>query len=166
MFELAAELLTAQTTCSGRVAALAANTVRWTPRLTEPGRYFVYYRLPDGLANRAPDAAYVLAGAGGTQTVKVDQRQAARGDWVSLGSLTFAADTAAYVELSDKATGAYLIADAIKFVRTDHVYTVRTDIRRQTILGLGVEIQSDSIGSGNVGLPGQGLRRSARPDGI
>ena len=130
-----------------------ANTVRWTPRLTESGRYFVYYRLPDGLANRAPDAAYVLAGAGGTQTVKVDQRQASSGDWVSLGSLTFAAGTAAYVELSDKATGTYLIADAIKFVRTDHVYTVRTDIRRQTILGLGVEIQSDSIGSGNDGLP-------------
>ncbi len=130
-----------------------SNTVRWTPRLTEPGRYFVYYRLPDGLANRAPDAPYVLAGAGGTQTVKVDQRQASGGDWVSLGSLTFAAGTAAYVELSDKATGTYLIADAIKFVRTDHVYTVRTDIRRQTILGLGVEIQSDSIGSGNDGLP-------------
>jgi len=128
------------------------NRVRWTPRLTEPGRYFVYYRLPDGLANRAPDATYVLAGAGATRTVKVDQRQAARGDWVSLGSLTFAADAAAYVELSDKATGAYLIADAIKFVRTDHVYTVRTDLRRQTILGLGVEIQSDSIGSDNVGV--------------
>ena len=30
---------------------------------------------------------------------------------------------------------------------------VRTDVRRQTILGLGVEIQSDSIGSGNLGLP-------------
>ena len=130
-----------------------SNTVRWTPRLTESGRYFVYYRLPDGLANRAPDAAYVLAGAGGTRTVKVDQRQASSGSWVSLGSLTFAAGTAAYVELSDKATGTYLIADAIKFVRTDHVYTVRTDIRRQTILGLGVEIQSDSIGSGNGGLP-------------
>lgn len=39
------------------------------------------------------------------------------------------------------------------FVRTDHVYTVRTDVPRQTILGLGVEIQADSIGSGNVGLP-------------
>ncbi|WP_141243887.1 hypothetical protein [Sphingomonas lenta] len=32
-------------------------------------------------------------------------------------------------------------------------YTVRTDLPKQTIQGLGVEIQSDSIGSGNDGLP-------------
>ena len=44
------------------------------------------YRLPDGLANLVRGCrmrVYVLAGASGTQTVKVDQRQAARGDWVS-----------------------------------------------------------------------------------
>ncbi|MES2054734.1 MAG: hypothetical protein V4564_02250 [Pseudomonadota bacterium] len=33
------------------------------------------------------------------------------------------------------------------------IYTVRPDVPKQTIWGLGVEIQSDSIGSGNNGLP-------------
>ncbi len=32
-------------------------------------------------------------------------------------------------------------------------YKIRLDQPRQTILGLGVEIQSDAIGSGNIGLP-------------
>ena len=32
-------------------------------------------------------------------------------------------------------------------------YVIRQDLPKQTILGLGVEIQSDSIGSGNNGLP-------------
>ena len=113
----------------------------------------MYCRLPDGLTNRAPDAPFVVGFAGGTQTVSVDERQSSNGEWLSLGSFVFAAGTTGYVELLDRATGSYVIADAIKFVRTDHVYTIRTDLPRQTILGLGVEIQSDSIGSGNNGLP-------------
>ena len=134
-----------------------ANTVRWTPILTESGRYFVYCRLPDGATNRAPDARFVVSSDAGSQTVIVDQRRTSNGEWVSLGSFTFStgSNNTASVELSDQATGTYVIADAIKFVRTDHVYTVRTDLLRQTILGLGVEIQADSIGSGNVGLPEQ-----------
>ena len=75
LFELDAELITDRITCSEQAAAPVANTIRWTPPLTQPGRYFVYYRLPDGMANRAPDAPFVLAGAGGTQTVKVDQHR-------------------------------------------------------------------------------------------
>ena len=130
-----------------------ANSVRWTPELPEAGRYFVYYRLPDGAANRAPDAPFAVISDAGTRIVRVDQRQASNGEWQSLGSFVFSAGTSGYVTLSDAATGTYVIADAIKFVRSDHVYTVRVDLPRQTILGLGVEIQSDSIGSGNVGLP-------------
>jgi O-glycosyl hydrolase len=129
------------------------NWVRWTPSLAEAGRYFVYCRLPDGAANRAPDAAFAVTSVSGTRTAYVDQRKSSSGEYVSLGSFNFAAGTSGYVTLSDQATGTYLIADAIKFVRTDHVYTVRTDLPKQTILGLGVEIQADSIGSGNVGLP-------------
>lgn len=36
---------------------------------------------------------------------------------------------------------------------TPAIYTLHPDLPRQTILGLGFEIQSDSIGSGNQGLP-------------
>jgi O-glycosyl hydrolase len=130
-----------------------ANWIRWTPSLPEAGRYAVYYRLPDGQTNRAPDARFEVTSTTGTQVVRVDERQASNGEWMSLGMFTFAAGTSGYVTLSDQATGSYVIADAIKFVRTDHTYTIRTDLRRQTILGLGVEVQADSIGSGNNGLP-------------
>lgn len=130
-----------------------ANWIRWTPTLLESGRYFVYYRLPDGATNRAPDAPFAVTSTAGTKVVRVDERATSSGEWVSLGGFTFAAGTSGYVTLTDQATGSYVIADAIKFVRTDHVYTVRTDIPKQTILGLGVEVQADSIGSGNVGLP-------------
>jgi O-glycosyl hydrolase len=129
------------------------NWVRWTPVLPEAGRYIVYYRLPDGSTNRAPDAPFSVTSTTGTRVVRVDERQASSGEWMPLGAFTFAAGTSGYVTLTDQATGGYVIADAIKFVRSDHVYTVRTDLRRQTILGLGVEVQADSIGSGNVGLP-------------
>lgn len=37
-------------------------------------------------------------------------------------------------------------------------YLVRLDVPKQVIWGLGVEIQSDSIGSGNDGLPSAYLR--------
>ena len=71
---------------------------------------------------------------------------------MSLGAFTFSAGTSGSVTLSDEATGTYVIADAIRFVRSDHAYTV-TNLKKQTILGLGVEVQADSIGSGNNGLP-------------
>ena len=127
--------------------------MRWIPALPQAGRYYVYWRLPDGAANRAPDAQFLVTSTAGTYEVDVDERQPSNGEWMSLGSFVFAAGTSGYVTLTDEATGTHLIADAIKFVRTDHVYTIRTDRPRQTILGLGVEIQADSIGSGNAGLP-------------
>jgi O-glycosyl hydrolase len=129
-----------------------ANWIRWTPNLPETGRYVVYYRLPDGLANRAPDAPFTVTSATATRVVRVDQRQAWNGDWMSLGAFTFSAGTSGSVTLSDEATGTCVIADAIRFVRSDHAYTV-TNLKKQTILGLGVEVQADSIGSGNNGLP-------------
>lgn len=130
-----------------------SNWIRWVPNLPAAGRYIVYRRLPDGDANRAPDAPFFVTSRTGTRVVDVDERQSSSGEWMSLGAFDFDAGTAGYVTLTDEAAGSYLIADAVKFVRTDHVYTVRTDQPRQTILGLGVEVQSDSIGSGNFGLP-------------
>lgn len=82
------------------------NWVRWTPMLPEAGRYVVYYRLPDGATNRAPDAPFAVTSAIGTQVIRVDECQASSGEWMSLGSFTFAAGTSGYVTLSDQATGA------------------------------------------------------------
>src|SRR3954451_20986052 len=49
------------------------------------------------------------------------------------------------------AAGAAALPGAAAAATAD--YVIRHDQPRQTILGLGVEIQSDSIGSGNHGLP-------------
>jgi O-glycosyl hydrolase len=45
------------------------------------------------------------------------------------------------------ALGAYVVA------QTDGNYTIRSDHPQQVIKGIGFEIQSDSIGSGNAGMP-------------
>ncbi|OPH50423.1 hypothetical protein BC351_07105 [Paenibacillus ferrarius] len=140
-----------------------AATMRWTPNLPQAGTYAVYYRIPDGTSDRVNDAPFTVHDASGDQTYYVNEQESPGGVWKVLGNHTFAAGNGGYVELSDNANGSYVIADAIKFgpaVPEDMLpkppqgnYKIRPDIPKQTILGLGVEIQSDSIGSGNNGLP-------------
>nr|BFE58016.1 hypothetical protein GCM10020063_025420 [Dactylosporangium thailandense] len=55
------------------------------------------------------------------------------------------------IGLAGAVIGASALARPASAAATD--YVIRHDQPRQTILGLGVEIQSDSIGSGNNGLP-------------
>jgi hypothetical protein len=90
--------------------------VTWTPTIGTSGNYTVSYWLPDGYPNRATDAAFrVRDGNGVTTSYPVDQRPAG-GAWVVLGTHYLAAGTSAYVELTDSATGTYIVADAIRFV--------------------------------------------------
>lgn len=49
--------------------------------------------------------------------------------------------------------GCAAVAGAWSIAASAQQYRVRLDVPKQTIWGLGVEIQSDSIGSGNNGLP-------------
>ncbi len=128
-------------------------TARWTPNLPNAGTYNVFVWLPTGPTDRATNAPFTISSSGGTNTYPVNE-QGSGGQWVLLGAQTFAAGTGGYVQLSNAANGTYVVAGAVKFSpAAASSYTLRTDVPKQTILGLGVELQCDSIGSGNDGLP-------------
>ncbi|ANJ27808.1 chitinase N-terminal domain-containing protein [Agromyces aureus] len=135
-------------------AATATATIRWTPDVVDPGVYGVYYWLPDGGNDRAWDIPIKVHDELGDVGYSIDATPAVGGQWIHLGDHSFTAGTAGYVELTNKA-GAVVVADAIKLGAPIGLldYTIRPDIEKQKILGIGVEIQSDSIGSGNNGLP-------------
>jgi hypothetical protein len=74
-------------------------------------------------ANRASDARFTIHHAGGSSTVRIDQRGQARavgdnrpGVWVDLGAYRFEAGAAGTVELTNAADG-YVIADAVMVTR-------------------------------------------------
>lgn len=128
--------------------------VTYAPQL-QAGLYDVYVWWNDGSdrASRAPISVY----ANGLRYYVEKDMRSSGGQWVKIGTYTFGATKGATnavlikTQLDDgtNANG-YVIADAVRFVPTGSTsYTVRLDAPRQVIKGLGVEIQSDSIGSGN-----------------
>jgi hypothetical protein len=88
-------------------------TARWDLDVTVGGTYGVYYRSPDGNADRASNAPFTVHSAEGNTTYGVDERIATQGKWVLLGNRRFDAGTSGFVELSNDADG-YVDADAIK----------------------------------------------------
>jgi hypothetical protein len=97
-----------------RVAGNGRTTVRWPfPAGTEPGRYAVLARWSSG-PNRATAAPHQIMHAGGTTTMRVDQR-AGGGRWHVLGTYAFRPGPVHGVALSDNADGV-VIADAIAWV--------------------------------------------------
>ncbi|MGH7732583.1 MAG: RHS repeat-associated core domain-containing protein, partial [Gemmatimonadales bacterium] len=86
-----------------------ANSFTWTLNVATAGTYEVYARWT-AYPNRATNAKYSIAHAGGTDLVTVNQ-QANTATWQLLGTYTFDAG-AATVTLSDDANG-YVIADAV-----------------------------------------------------
>ncbi|GAA2812244.1 hypothetical protein GCM10010522_32510 [Kribbella solani] len=94
--------------------------VRWQPCLPGDGRYEVQVSYT-AASNRSTAAPYTVAYAGGSSTVLVDQTvrgapDSRGGEWVSLGTYTFAAGLAASVSLTDAPSG-YVVADAVRFLR-------------------------------------------------
>ncbi len=85
----------------------------WPMPITQSGRYKVYARWA-AASNYATDAPYTVTHAGGTTTVRVDQRYNG-GQWNLLGSFDLALGAGHKVSLSDD-TDFYAIADAIRFV--------------------------------------------------
>ena len=133
-------------------SAAAGATMVWRPNLPTAGRYNVYYYLPDGLADRTTTANFRIDYQGGAYKLySVNERATPGGKWVLLDTLDFASGTTGKVTLTNPGGQGIVIADAVKFVPAS-VFTV-TNTAKQTILGLGVEIQNDSIGSGNNGMP-------------
>ncbi len=79
----------------------SASTVRWAAHLPEAGTMTVYARW-SATADRAANATYTIDAADGRHLVTVDQRSRG-GEWVALGSYSFASGQAAIVTLSGAA---------------------------------------------------------------
>ncbi len=88
---------------------------RWTPQLPEAGWYEVYVWYTEG-GNRAPDAVFTVAHAGGETSFEVDQTEGG-GQWNLLGGFGFEAGGDGCVTLSEEGvtTGRVVIADAVRF---------------------------------------------------
>ncbi|MGH8880635.1 MAG: DNRLRE domain-containing protein, partial [Stackebrandtia sp.] len=99
--------------------ASTADSNTWTPKVIDPGQYFVdvHYRQHADGATAAP---YTVNYSGGSQTVTVDQSAGAAGSgvWQQIALQTFAAGTAGNVKLGDITSATQrLIADAIRLRR-------------------------------------------------
>lgn len=88
-----------------------ASSVRWAAYLPEAGTMRVYARW-SAASDRAAGATYTIEAADGQHRTWVDQRSRG-GEWVSLGTYSFAPGTPAVVTLGG--TGGSLSADAIWF---------------------------------------------------
>lgn len=95
--------------------AQGTKNVRFTPYLA-PGTYAVYLRWTSD-ANRASNVPVSIIHADGTSGVTVNQRLNG-GAWNPLGSYRFVSGTAGSVTVSNTGTNGYVIADAVRFVRT------------------------------------------------
>ena len=108
-------------------AGTGADTITWTPALTQTGQYRVYARWTYN-ANRATNAPYTVHHAGGSTTIRVNQEQNG-GEWVPLGSFDLAPGQNHRVVLSDDANE-YVIGDAVKFVLETNARAVVADAIR------------------------------------
>jgi hypothetical protein len=104
--------------CRYNEAGIGADTCTWTPDIPQAGNYKVYAWWIWGDL-RATNAPYTINYNGGSETVRVNQKESGSGgQWNELGTEAyyFAAGTSGYVVLSDDADGVVL-ADAIRFER-------------------------------------------------
>ncbi|MEV6104260.1 FAD-dependent oxidoreductase [Streptomyces sp. NPDC051940] len=87
--------------------------LRFRPSLATSRKYTVYLRWT-AASNRATNVPVDIVHAGGTTTKTVNQRLQG-GQWVSLGSYSFAAGTTGSVLIRTSGTNGYVIADAVRF---------------------------------------------------
>ena len=97
--------------CSG-----GGDVYRWRPNFPAAGTYQVYERH-GAFSNRTTGARYRIAHAGGSTTVSVNQQLIGTA-WRLLGTFSFAAGTAGFVEVSEGPDGGVTSADAVRFVAT------------------------------------------------
>jgi hypothetical protein len=130
-----------------------ANYARFAAAIPSAGTYDVFYWLPAGAADRTTGAQFKVW-ADGTSTTYTVNEQPAGGAWIRLCTKTFTTSTTqnGIIHVLDQGNNTYVVADAFRFT-TAQSYKVRLDLPQQVIWGLGVELQSDSIGSANNGLP-------------
>jgi len=91
--------------------AKGTKTVRFTPTVTFSGRYDVYACWTSSW-DRASNTPVTITSAGGTTTVRVDQRTG-DGEWMFLGNHQFHAGTSGNILFSNAGTAGYVVVDAI-----------------------------------------------------
>ncbi len=128
----------------------------WMFTVTKSGYYEVSVNLPDGSSGGvSTGVSYELYGRDETKTAILSHAQAA--GYYSLGRVYLEAgeESVAVVKLVNPGDTACMVdAAMIEYVGDELTtpegnYQIDLSDPQQTILGLGVEIQSDSLGSGN-----------------
>lgn len=99
----------------GNTGATGGKSIRFTPGLPASGNYDVYLNWPAG-ANRASNTPVDVNYAGGTSTLSINQQVG--GSWQLLGNFSFSAGTAGNVLIRNDGANGYVMADAVKFVRS------------------------------------------------
>jgi hypothetical protein len=92
-----------------------ATRLRFRPSLPSAGTWTVQLRWT-AHPNRATNVPVDVIHNGGTTTRSINQRQAG-GQWISLGSFSFAAGTTGSVLLRTDGTDGYVVADAVRFTK-------------------------------------------------
>ncbi|GAA0387369.1 hypothetical protein GCM10009530_43040 [Microbispora corallina] len=96
-------------------AGAADSTATWSPPLRAGACYAVDALIPDSYSN-APAATYLVSGAAGTTTARVDQN-AFTDQWARVGVYQAGPDGRLSVTLTDQSpAGSYVAADAMRFV--------------------------------------------------
>jgi len=114
---------------AGSLYATVGGTVdryRFTPNIPQTSNYEVY-AWNSCYSNRAINVKHIIQHAGGLSTVEVDQDcdTGVFGQWNLLGTYSFTAGTANYLEITDEGitppSTTYMGADAARFVRVGPV---------------------------------------------
>lgn len=113
-------------------AGKGTKSVRFTPNLATYGSYEVFAKWNS--PGRATNVPIDINHAFGINTVTVDQNVNG-GQWVSLGVYNFLAGTTGNVLIRTTGTSAFVIADAVRFVRQPEIIVDNADPVGVTITG-------------------------------
>jgi hypothetical protein len=96
------------------------QSATYTPKLPKAGKYEVRLSYSPN-PNRATNVPVTIVHAGGTTTVKVDQRTAppVSEAFVSVGTFTFEKGTAGRVTVTNEGVDGYVVIDAVQFLPKD-----------------------------------------------
>jgi RHS repeat-associated protein len=112
----------------------APNEATWTLTADAAAEYFLDLRWT-AHPNRASDARYTIRRDGLADVVYTANQTQGAGDWTTAATLSLAAGETVTVSLSDRANG-YVIADAVRLVRTDAA-------RNRLTWPLGIEVAGE-----------------------
>ncbi|MFH1500110.1 MAG: cellulase family glycosylhydrolase [Verrucomicrobiota bacterium] len=96
--------------------AHGTKSVLYYPTIPAAATYDVYLRWTSD-SNRATNVPVDIIHAGGVDSTTVDQTEDG-GEWFPLGAFGFAAGQSGGVQISNAGTDGYVIADAVRFVKT------------------------------------------------